>query len=136
VQGCSTLTVPTDDVTTNNLPVPSVRPGGGPCDRPGRRPRRGEGPRVVVGVPAGHAPLLLSHLVVDVVLCFPVFFLLLLLAVVVAAAADSSVIGCAIAAAAADSSAIGYAITAAAVPCGGGIVAGTRAWLWGGNTIF
>ena len=136
MQGCSTLTVPTDDVTTNNLPVSPVRPGGGPCDRPGRRPRRREGPRVVVGVLAGHAPLLLSHLVVDVVLCFPVFFFLLLLAVVVAAA-DSSVIGYAIiAAAAADSSAIGYAITAAAVPCGGGIVAGTRAWLWGGNTKF
>ena len=115
--------------------MPPVRPGGGPCDRPGRRARRREGPRVVVGVPAGHAPLLLGHLVVDVVLCFPVFFLLLLLAVVVAAA-DSSVIGYAIIAAAADSSAIGYAITAAAVPCGGGIVAGTRAWLWGGNTKF
>jgi hypothetical protein len=89
----------------------------------------------VVGVPAGHAPLLLSHLVVDVVLCFPVFFFLLL--AVVVAAANSSMIGYAITAAAADSSAIGYAITAAAaVPCGGGIVAGTRAWLWGGNTKF
>ncbi len=117
MQGCSTLTIPTDDVTTNNLPVSPVRPGGGPCDRPGRRPRRGEGPRVVVGVPAGHAPMLLRHLVVDVVLCFPIVFLLLLLAVVVAAV-NSSVIGYAITAAAADSSAIGYAITAAAaVPC-------------------
>ncbi len=134
MQGCSTLTVPTDDVTTNNLPVPPVCPGGGPCDRPGRRPRRRERPRVVVGVPAGHAPLLLSHLVVDVVLCFPVFFLFLLFSVVVA---DYSVIGYAIiAAAAADSSAIGYAITAAAVSCGGGIVAGTRAWLCEGNTKY
>ena len=88
----------------------------------------------MVGVPAGHAPLLLSHLVADVVLCFPVFFFFFLFSVVVA---DSSVIGYAIIAAAADSSAIGYAITAAAaVPCGGGIVAGTRAWLWGGNTKF
>ncbi len=134
MQGYSTLTVPTDDVTTNNLPVPPVRAGGGTCDRPGRRRRRREGPRVVVGVPAGHAPLLLSHLVVDVVLCFPVIFLFLLFSVVVA---DYSVIGYSIFAAAADSSAIGYAITAAAaVPCGGGIVAGTRAWLWGGNTKF